>query len=208
MYSSYWLLWARGPNNGPAPAMLQAAQEPPVAHRNLSNIALEDVSIKSVVSRIRATMLVINPSPINAVDQVSKAVMHPTFPRFEAVSLRIPGDPTAHGVLVYSLPGPDRKTLVALYPADSPVSAQCWQNFQSPVGFIGYVNGVVEKIKLIPLHTVPKRMTLPSSEFITSPSRITKIVCHDSGIFFQNAWRAAFGYDYGSEDELTDLEEE
>ncbi|KAK6983867.1 hypothetical protein R3P38DRAFT_2805174 [Favolaschia claudopus] len=101
--------------------------------------------------------------------------MHPTFPRFEAVSLRIPGDPTAHAALVYSLPGPDRKTLAALYPADSPVSAQCWQNFQSPVGFIRYVNGVVEKIKLIPLHTVPERMTLPLSEFITSPSRITNI---------------------------------
>ncbi|KAK7034261.1 hypothetical protein R3P38DRAFT_2772353 [Favolaschia claudopus] len=101
--------------------------------------------------------------------------MHPTFPRFEAVSLRIPGDPTAHAALVYSLPGPDRKTLAALYPADSPVSAQCWQNFQSPVGFIRYVNGVVEKIRLIPLHTVPERMTLPLSEFITSPSRITNI---------------------------------
>ncbi|KAK7034228.1 hypothetical protein R3P38DRAFT_2772327 [Favolaschia claudopus] len=113
--------------------------------------------------------------------------MHPTLPRFEAVSLQIPDDPTVHAVLVYSLPGPDRKKLVGLYPADSPVSAQCWssQNSQSPVGFIGYVNGVVEKIKLIPLHStqqVPKRMTLPSSEFITSPSRITKIVCHESGI--------------------------
>ncbi|KAK7016015.1 hypothetical protein R3P38DRAFT_2786406 [Favolaschia claudopus] len=118
--------------------------------------------------------------------------MHPTLPRFEAVSLQIPDDPTVHAVLVYSLPGPDRKKLVGLYPADSPVSARCWssQNSQSPVGFIGYVNGVVEKIKLIPLHStqqVPKRMTLPSSEFITSPSRITKIVCHESGILYVNA---------------------